>query len=301
MKNILEVSYWMKHAKRTTICLLSLSIYCLPAHARQKIEGAWELACITPVDSIENSDPVGAINSKWVFDGKGRLRMLDPDLAVASPENIGTYSISDGEVEIVLPDGSRRYLRDVRFPNRQTMIVPRRGGGGYLLLRRIPSASTLLEPRSLQRVIEDGIKPGQECDETTQYDTRDYASLPLHDRLQGTWEIVMYRHLSPRGVPPYGHANDLYVIASDTITVHSTANGSDREYAYVLKDGAIRTGDMVMKPSFNQWSQLILTNDGGGQIYLKRLSRNTKKPYPELTLKIVWTGTEETNYNDTGK
>jgi hypothetical protein len=280
--------------KRAALCLLLLSICCLPAHAREKIEGAWELTCITPVNSIENSDPVGAINSKWVFDGSGRLQTLDPDQAVASPENISTYSMSDGDVEIILPDGSRRYLRNTQFPNRQTMIIPRSGGGGYLLFRRIPSAATLLEPRSLQRVVEDGIKPGHECDDTTRYDTRDYASLPLQDRLQGTWEIVMYRHLSPRDVPPYGHTNDLYIITADTLTIHSTVNGSDREYAYVLKDGAIRSDDMVMTPSFNQWSQLILTNDGGGQIYLKRLSRSTEKPYPKLTLKVVWTGTEET-------
>lgn len=283
---------WRKRVKRAILCLLLLPL-CPTVHARDKIEGAWELTCITPTDSIENTDPAGAINSKFVFDSTGHLQTLEPDQATASPDTISTYSMNDGDVEIIFPDGSRRYLRNVQFPTRQTMILPRAGGGGYSLFRRIPSASTLLEPRSLQRVSEGDVKRGHECEDTTKYDRRDYASLPLHDRLQGTWEIVMYRHISPHGLPPYGYANDLFIISADTLTIHSALNGKDREVPYALTGGMVRTGDVAMTPSFNQWSQLILTNDDGGQIYLKRLSRNTEKPYPELVLKIVWTGIEE--------
>ena len=277
--------------KRISFWLMTLALCGLPAHAREKIEGAWELSCITPVDSVENADPGGVINSKWIFDGNGRLQMLQPDQTTAGPDDVATYSIHDGQVELVFQDGSRRYLRNLQFPNRGTMRLPRESGG-YSQFRRIPSATTLLEPRSLQRVVEGEIKPGHECDDDTRYDKRDYASLPLHDRLQGTWEVVMYRNLSPRGVPPYGYSNDINVFDTNSLIVHSTANGTDKKFSYVLREGVIYIGDMVMTPSFNQWSQLILTNDGGGQIYLKRLSRNTGKPYPKLALKVVWIGTE---------
>lgn len=278
--------------KRPALWLGTLALACFSLHARERIEGAWEMSCITPANSIDNTDPNGMANSKWVFDGNGHVEVLNPDQAAGGSDNIATYSINDGDVQIIAKDGSRRYLRDVQFPTSQTMRI-RRQSGGYTQFRRIPSAATLLEPRSLQRVVDGPIKPGHECDDNTKYDQRDYASLPLKERLQGTWEVIMYRNLSPRGVPPYGFNNDLYVIGAESLTVHFADGRDDHNFTYTLQDGVMRTDDLIMTPSFNQWSQLILTNDGGGQVYLKRLSRSTSKPFPKLTLKVVWSDITE--------
>jgi hypothetical protein len=275
---------------RPALWLGALALVCSPLHAKKPVEGAWEAICVTPVNSVEDTNPGGIINSKWVFDGAGHIAIMQPDQSTVSPDGVATYSLKHGELQLIFKDGSRRYLNDIQFPTRQTMRMPK-NSGGYTLFRRIPSASTLLEPRSLQRVFEGDVEPGHECDEETKYDQQDYASLPLAERLLGTWEVIMYRDLSQHGIPPYGFGNDLCVIDNTTLIVHSAYDGTDYRTSYTLKDGAIRTDDLVMTPTFNQWSQLILTNEGGGKLYLKRLSRSTSKPYPKPTLKVVWIGT----------
>jgi hypothetical protein len=181
----------------------------------------------------------------------------------------------------------------VSFSNAETMLFKPQ----YASTRRFQKLSgpnVLLEPKSLQLIQTNTGTVPTNVQDAVKYDTADYSALPLIKRIEGIWEVMGYRYISPHQLPPYGFFNDIWTIDGGKVNLYLQAQQKSGSFSYVLNNkdlvltnasGQGKSTGLTWSISFDEWGHMQLSS-GDGDIVFKLVSKATKGTV-ELPVKIV--------------
>lgn len=265
------------------ICLfMSAGLYA------QSIIGTWELVYIAPLDMMD-TEPRGITNLKLFFREDGKLFTMLPDQPFSDDLSYEEYKLSKDSLSIINQDEAQNVF--IFFPSSDTLTVYDEYGGtrSFKRINGDNAEYNILEPKSIQLV-----NTGDSKVKETTYDTMDYSSLPIRQRLAGVWEAVAFENVPRQEMPPYGFFNDIWKIFDSTITMTSRADEQDVTVKYFIADSSITLlaedgSSILWNFSFNQWGNLVV-GDRNGLVRLKLVTKdihsNIKIPLKVVLLKI---------------
>ena len=258
--------------------------------AANRLVGTWELVEVSPVN-LQDSIPVGVPNRKEHYGADGKVFVLRPEEKLGSTTPAGTYTFDGTRRRLVTPDGKTVETPVVFLSADRMKLV--HGPSDEWTYSRLTGPATYdleLEPRSVEIVKSDS----GTAEPMPAYDTGDYSSLPLEQRLKGVWELASVKDVPRADLPPYGFTNDVWVHTGTRICVvrpgSSLFVGACASAA--LKDGSLEvTGETehtgTYAVSFDRWQRLVLKGTGtAGTRTFKLLSRDTSA-VPRLPVRIV--------------
>lgn len=251
----------------------------------------WQLVKAVPA-SLDISIPSGIPPMKEYYGADGRLYVIGPDAAMGPDTPSLRYRLKDNQR--ITQIGERpSSSATVSQPDPETLVVTQEGGftWHYVRLKGNKPQDIRLEPISVEHLPQDTDTP------PIAYDTRDYSTQPLPERLQGVWEVIAHERVSPQEAPTYGHFNDLWVIGPSTFRVIGRRLDGESESThlpYTLSKGHIDYQGPIgnperMKVTFNRWGHLTLDR-ADRRIVLKLMQKDTQKPAPRPPLRITLTG-----------
>ena len=259
--------------------------------AANRLVGTWELVEVSPVN-LQDSIPVGVPNRKEHYAADGKVFVLRPDEKLGSTTPAGTYTFDGTKRRLVTPDGKTVETPVVFLsPDRMKLVHGPSDEWTYSRLTGPAAYDRELEPRSVELVKSDS----GTTEPMPAYDTGDYSSLPLEQRLKGVWELASVKDVPRADLPPYGFTNDVWV-DTGTRMICVVRPGSSlsvgRCAPAALKDGSLElTGEAphsgTYAVSFDRWQRLVLKGTGtAGTRTFKLLSRDTSV-IPRLPVRIV--------------
>jgi hypothetical protein len=251
--------------------------------AAQSLAGTWHLVRVTIPDP-EDTNPSGILNVKEHYTSDGRLCVIPPDGALTAQTPCFPYALKGSTRTVSMPDGES-FRAQVSFSDENTLVVRQEMGDlwSYRRLQTSDAPNSRLEPVSVEEFSGgDGTQ--------VSYASAPVTSMPLSQRLLGTWEEVAHCGVSPHDAPPYGFFNNLWTF-SPSVLVHTIRRGrtSEREEPkrYAVKDSTLQVGETsTLSVTFNEWGHLVL-GQGEQTVILKYLANDTTAPSALPTLKIA--------------
>jgi hypothetical protein len=261
----------------------------LSVHGQFSITGTWELVYIAPTD-MDDTDPCGITNLRLYFTQEGKLFNIFPDEILSDSTQSVKYNFEQNKLKI-LHENQEPYIINVSFKDSSTMIFTFEMSS-LRIFKRMPepdAANKIIETKSLQLV-----NTGSATKNTSMeniYDSSEFSSVPIRERINGVWEIVEYQNVPAHEMPPYGFLNDIWKIKNNEMEIINRATRDTTKLKYLLTDNesiiltATDGSKQILKISFNQWGQMIL-NFGDGIIILKLVTKDINK-VPFIPLKVV--------------
>jgi hypothetical protein len=238
------------------------------------IQGTWRLTEAL-IPTLADSNPSGIPAVKEHYSADGRLYFIGPDAVMDAKTQWANYRI-EGNKRIARVGAGPEYVATIAFPTPDTLVVIQARGDRwhYVRIKGNNAPNLPIEPLSVE-VLK---SKDAETNPPTEYDTRDYSTLPLEQRLIGNWEVVEHRGVAQATAPPYGFLNDVWVFDGSKRVILARAKApavAPAASSYTTKKDAIEIegNDRPIQVSFNSWGHVTL-DFSGHMIRLKLISKD---------------------------
>ncbi len=279
----------MNYLSITGVIIFLFTFFHSALFSQSGISGTWELVYVAPI-YMEDTDPRGIANIRLHFTKEGKLYSIWPDEILSDSTESVDYKLQQNQL-LILPGNSDTIFVNTEFPDPNTLVFISEQSTTRIYHRLTEPEAVMkpIETKNLQLVRTK--ESGNKINESIEYDTTNYSSFSLKERITGSWEVVAYKNVPHGEMPPYGFLNDIWTINGNEINIYQRSTGdtnsikyniiSEREILITTPDGNTLPGNF----SFDQWGHLLVES-GEGIAILKLISK-ASIDVKSIPLKVV--------------